>query len=73
MINETELDKHMGELAREFSKASSTVWPNNSEIYHLMNKIKANHLIFTRFQRSAYKYLFDKGLVFFVDAGKYVY
>ena len=73
MINETELDKHMGELAREFSKASSTVQPNNSEIYHLMNKIKANHLIFTRLQRSAFKYLFDKGLVFFVEPGKYVY
>ena len=73
MITETELDKHMGELCREYAKASSTVQPNNQEIYHLMNKIKANHLIFTRLQRSAFKYLFDRGLVFFVDAGKYVY
>ena len=38
-----------------------------------MNKIKANHLIFTRLQRSAFKHLFDKGMVFFVEAGKYVY
>ena len=38
-----------------------------------MNKIKANHLIFTRLQRGAFKYLFDKGMVFYVDAGKYVY
>lgn len=38
-----------------------------------MNKIKANHLIFTRLQRIAFKWLFDKGMVFFVEAGKYVY
>ena len=38
-----------------------------------MNKIKANHLIFTRLQRAAFKYLFDKGMVFYVEAGKYVY
>ena len=38
-----------------------------------MNKIKANHLIFTRLQRNSFKFLFDRGLVFIVEAGKYVY
>lgn len=38
-----------------------------------MNKIKANHLIFTRLQRNAFKYLFDRGMIFTVDAGKFAY
>ena len=73
MILKSDLDKHMSDLMRQYKKISSSVEPNNAELYHVMNKIKANHLIFTRIQRNAFKYLFDKGMVFYVDANKYVY
>mmetsp|Transcript_14479 Transcript_14479/g.18279 ORF Transcript_14479/g.18279 Transcript_14479/m.18279 type:complete len:144 (+) Transcript_14479:177-608(+) len=42
-------------------------------MYHIINKIKANHLIFTRIQRNSFKYLFDKGMIFNVEAGRQVY
>ena len=73
LILKSDLDKHMSDLMRQYKKASTTTEPNNAELYHVMNKIKANHLIFTRIQRNAFKYLFDKGMVFFVEAGKSVY
>jgi len=38
-----------------------------------MNKIKANHLVFTKIQRNAFKYLFDKGIIFTIEQGKYIY
>lgn len=38
-----------------------------------MNKIKANHLAFTRIQRNSFKYIFDKGIIFTVEAGKLAY
>lgn len=52
---------------RQYTKASSSVEPNSSEIYHIMNKIKANHLVFTKIQRNAFKYLFDKGIIFTIE------
>ena len=73
LIISSDLDAHMSNLMRTYTQSSAKEEPNNSELYHLMNKVKANHLIFTRLQRNAFKYLFEKGMVFTVEAGKYVY
>lgn len=73
LIQNSDLDKHMSELVTGYQKASKSVTPNASEIYHVMNKIKANHLVFTRLSRNAFKHLFDKGMIFTVEADKYVY
>ena len=73
LIISSDLDRHMSGLMRQYTSSSAKTEPNNAEIYHIMNKIKANHLIFTRLQRNAFKYLFEKGLVFTVEAGKYIY
>ena len=47
--------------------------PNNAEVYAVLNKIKANHFIFIHFQRNSFKWLFDKGMVMHIEAGKHVY
>ena len=73
LIISTDLDAHISELMRKYLTCSKSSEPNNAELYHIMNKIKANHLIFTRLQRNSFKHLFDKGLVFTVQAGNYVY
>jgi hypothetical protein len=66
LIVSTDLDRHLSELMRNYLTAGKSKEPNNAELYHIMNKIKANHLIFTRLQRNSFKHLFDKGLVFTV-------
>ena len=73
LIQHSDLDKHMSDLVKIYQTASKAVTPNASEIYHALNKIKANHLIFTRLSRNAFKFLFEKGMIFTVEAGKYVY
>ena len=73
LVQSTDLDRHMSELVKQYQKANHEGEPNNAELYHILNKIKANHLVFTRMQRNAFKYLFDKGMIFMVEAGRYVY
>ena len=73
VIVSSDLDSHMSGLIRQYQKSNAGTEPNNQEIYHIMNKIKANHLIFTRLTRNAFKHLFDKGMIFTVEAGKYLY
>ena len=76
LVVSTDLDRHMSELIRQYQKATQDGQDNTnnaSELYHILNKIKANHLVFTRLQRNAFKYLFDKGMIFMVEAGRYVY
>ena len=66
---------HINDLTREYQKLrkSGQIDKPNGDVYHILNKIKANHLIFRKLQRNTFKFLLDKGLLFTVEAGKTVY
>lgn len=46
LIKNTELDEHMTTLVQEYQTLSKT--GNELDVYHVVNKIKANHLVFTK-------------------------